>query len=606
MKSAELTVIRNIFRVLRGIHVHPALLLAPILLSLAASVFEGASMGLLIPLLNGFLQQDFSFIKEAPYIGTVINSLPANILSSDKLLFVTLLTIFIFAVLLKNVLKLLSGMSMSYFSERSLHHLRKTLFGRYLSFGKLFFDRSSIGHHSTVLAEFTRSSIAPLLLINQYIHAFFSFAVYLVVMFMISWELTIFALPLFAILHFSVRRIVRRVRMLSKAIAQRGTMLGKKSIEILSTIPLVKSYSTERQEKDYYVEISNEKARLDFHTVALQQMMLPLQETITLLSAVLLFGCMLYLMVNDQSVAPTTFIVYFYLVINASSKFGTVTSFRGALAFASGPLDEVIEVLDDKQEKYIVPSGSQQFSSLGQGISFRNITFAYPDGRTVLKDTSFSMDKGKMTAIVGPTGAGKTTLISLIMRFYDCPPGSIFVDDTDIRDFAIPSFLSRVALVSQETLLLHDTLRNNITYGLTDVSDEDFEHAIDRARLREFVDVLSQGSESLIGDRGVKLSGGEKQRVSIARALLKGAEVLILDEATSSLDTRTERLIQEAIDEAIKGRTAIVIAHRLSTIKHADKIIVIDNGCCVEEGSLEELLSKKGKFYELWEEQKFS
>ncbi|MDP7069552.1 MAG: ATP-binding cassette domain-containing protein, partial [Candidatus Peribacteraceae bacterium] len=252
-----------------------------------------------------------------------------------------------------------------------------------------------------------------------------------------------------------------------------------------------------------------------------------------------------------------------------------------------------------------VEGGDKEFSGLSDELRFKNLTFSYSDDRTILSDVSFVMPKGKMTAIVGPTGAGKSTLISLLMRYYECPEASIFLDKEDIREFTLDSYLKRTALVSQETLLLHESLRNNIAYGLNDVSEDDLQNAIKSARLDDFIASLPKGLDTLIGDRGVKLSGGEKQRVSIARALLKGADILILDEATSSLDSKTEHLIQEAIDEAVQGRTSIVIAHRLSTIKHADKIVVIEEGQCKEEGTLDDLLAKKGVFFGLWEQQRF-
>ena len=295
---------------------------------------------------------------------------------------------------------------------------------------------------------------------------------------------------------------------------------------------------------------------------------------------------------------------YFYIILNASHKFGTISGFRGSIAACVGPLDEVMEIFSDEGKHY-VRNGDENFGGLKENIEFKNLTFSYADEREVLKNVSFEVRKGKMTAIVGPTGSGKSTLINLIMRYYDCEPGSITVDGTDVREFTLDSFLRHVALVSQETLLLHDSLKNNITYGLSEVSEEALNEAVERARLSELVSLLPEGLNTLIGDRGVKLSGGEKQRVSIARALLKGSEILILDEATSSLDSKTEKLIQEAIDEAITDRTAIVIAHRLSTIQHADSILVLEDGKIKEQGTLDELLAKKGAFYGLWEEQKF-
>ncbi len=224
----------------------------------------------------------------------------------------------------------------------------------------------------------------------------------------------------------------------------------------------------------------------------------------------------------------------------------------------------------------------------------------------MLEDISFSVEKTKMTAIVGPTGSGKTTLMSVLMRFYDCEPGMLYVDGMDIREYTLESLRSRMALVSQDTLLFNDTIGNNIAYGLKDVTKKQIQTAVEEASLADFVAKLPQGLDTIVGDRGVQLSGGEKQRVSIARALLKGADILILDEATSSLDSRTEALIQTAIDRVTKGKTSIVIAHRLSTIKNADTIVVIEHGKCVEQGALEELLAKKGVFHSYWEAQKFS
>jgi len=210
-----------------------------------------------------------------------------------------------------------------------------------------------------------------------------------------------------------------------------------------------------------------------------------------------------------------------------------------------------------------------------------------------------------MTAIVGPTGSGKTTIVNLLLRFYDCPPDSIFIDGVDIRKFSLKSLRQHMALVSQETLLFNDTLRANIAYGIDNISDKQIMDVIEKARLYDFIMKLPQGLNTLIGDRGVQLSGGEKQRVSIARAILKGSEILILDEATSSLDTRTEKLIQEAIEKAAENKTVIAIAHRLSTIKNADKIVVIEDGRIIEKGLMQDLLARKGKFYRYWQEQKF-
>lgn len=593
----------KLFRLLREINIHPRLLTIPILLSLIAAALEGAGMGLLIPLLNGFLQKNFTFLKDLPMVGNVLRFFPEWIVADDRMLFATLLGGFMVIYLLRNVFRFLSVASVGYFGERALHHLRKTLFTRYLSFGKMFFDTTNVGHHNALLLEFAPSSLLPLRVIHKYINALFSLVVYLLVMCFISLQLTLFALPLFALLHFAVKSIVLTIRTHSRSIAERGAALGKKSVEILSTIPLVKASRMETQEQKYYTEISNEKARLDFRVRTLHALMLPLQEVITMIAVCIIFAGALYFIGREQIGSESALIVYFYIVLNASSKFGTLSNFRGTLAAADGPLNEVLGIFD-KKNKHPVVGGPDAITGIDQSIEFRDLTFSYGD-REVLHDVSMRISKGKMTAIVGPTGGGKSTIINLVMRYYDCPAGSIFIDGKDIRSFSLDSYLSHVALVSQETYLLHDSLRNNITYGLENVSEDEVHEAVARARLAEFVSKLEDGLDTLVGDRGVKLSGGEKQRVSIARALLKGAEILILDEATSSLDSETEKLIQEAIDEAVIDRTAIVIAHRLSTIQHADNIIVIKDGQVTEQGHLQDLLEKKGVFYALWEEQRF-
>jgi ATP-binding cassette, subfamily B, bacterial MsbA len=366
----------------------------------------------------------------------------------------------------------------------------------------------------------------------------------------------------------------------------------------------VKSHRTEEREQRHFSEISDQKAQLDFKVNMLQSLILPLQEIVTVIVAAAIFVGALVVVGRDQLASAPAMLVFFYIVMNASQKFGAISGFRGTIAASSGPLDQVLTIFDEKG-KFFVKGGSTQFTGLQKAITCRNLTFGYLDERDVLKDVSCTMEKGKMTAIVGSTGAGKSTLISLLMRYYDCPPDSVFIDDTDIRDFTLDSYMKRIAFVSQETLLLHDSLKHNITYGLDHVPDADLKTVVERARLADFVAELPKGLDTLVGDRGVKLSGGEKQRVSIARALRKGADILILDEATSSLDSKTEKLIQEAIDEAVRDRTSIVIAHRLSTIKHADKIIVVEGGRIAEEGNLQDLLDRKGVFFALWEEQKF-
>ena len=343
--------------------------------------------------------------------------------------------------------------------------------------------------------------------------------------------------------------------------------------------------------------------QLEFSMDKKQNLVHPIQEIIVLIAMLGLICGMALMVMKKGSGEMAGLLVYFYLIRRSSATFNATNNIRAQLARVEGPIREIVDIMND-EDKWFIVDGPVEFSGLKKSIELRNIRFSYVKGLEVLKGVSASIECGKMTAIVGPTGTGKTTLINLLLRFYDCPPNSILLDELDIRDFNLRTLRAHMALVSQETLLFNDTIKNNITYGLDGkISDEEVMDVIRKARLYDFVARLSAGIHTNIGDRGMKLSGGERQRGSIARALLKGAEILLLDEATSSLDSTTERLIQEAIDEAVKDRTAIVVAHRLSTIKHADKIIVMEDGMIVEEGTLNALLEKRGKFYEYWETQ---
>jgi subfamily B ATP-binding cassette protein MsbA len=602
-KSSSTT--RDIIRLLGHARIQPVYYLIPMALAALAALFEGVGVTLLIPLLNGFLTMDYKFLLEIPGFENVLAFWPAGIQLRDRNLFLFLIGFFVLLIVLRNVLKYVSSVMFSYLTLRALHHLRKTLFGRYLSFGKLFFDRTSVGHHGTVLADFAQQAFFPLIKLGSIMNAFFSLCAYAAVMFFISWQLTLMAVPLFLILHFSMHFIVKRVRTESRTLTERSKDLGKKVIEILAAMPLVQMNNAERAEREHYSRISDEQAALQHRIFALQQFVVPLQEVIILLGALSLLIGMSYLLIARGESTPSSFLVYFYVVMNAGTKLGVFTEFWSQIARAAGPVEAINAVLED-EGKERVADGREPFTGLNTGIEFRSLTFAYTEAKEVLKGFSLTIPKGKMTALVGATGSGKSTVVQLLTRFYDVPPASLFVDGRDIREFSTATLRDHMALVSQDTQLFHESLRYNITYGMENIDEATLQRVIKQSRLAEFIAQLPNGLDTLIGDRGVQLSGGERQRVAIARALLKDAEILILDEATSALDSRTETLIQEAIDEAVRGRTTIVIAHRLSTIRNADNIAVLEEGRLMEQGTFDKLIRNKGSFARFWEAQQFA
>ena len=297
--------------------------------------------------------------------------------------------------------------------------------------------------------------------------------------------------------------------------------------------------------------------------------------------------------------------VFFFIITRTVFKFRVFIDIISFSKQIRPALSEIFLNLSDK-DKFFVYKGKDLFKGLKKNIVFNDLSFSYIEGVPILKGINFSIEKGKVTAIVGATGADKTTLINLITRFYDCPPSSILIDGVDIRDYTLKSLMSGMALVGQEVGIFNDTLKNNIIFGLNrEISDDQLVDIAKKSRLYDLVMKLPGGFHARIGNQGATLSEGEKQRIGIARAILKDSDIFILDEAYSHLDSNTAGLIQEAINEAIKEKTAIIITHRLPMIKKADKIVVVENGCLVEVGGLTELIDKRGRFFEYWEKQRF-
>ena len=585
--------------------IHSIHLIVPSALALAATLFEGISVGLLIPTIKGIIEKDFDFARNLSVLGDILAALPSTVVQRNSSIFILLVTFIFVAAFVKNVLHYFSSITVSFQVRRFASNLRKLIYERYLSFGKLFFDQQNIGHLQQVLVGYTSQIAQQMLVLQNSLYQFFTLFVYFFIMFIVSWELTVFTAVAFPILHFSFKWLIQKIENTSVSYVEFYSELGKRISNALTCIPLVKAYTNEAKEKQWFQQTNNCVERLEFSVDKKQLLVSPLQEIIMLFVFLALVGGMAFLLTKRQSGDIAGFMVFFVVLRKSMNAFGFFNQAQSSLASVRGPILEVIKVLDH-EDQYSVPEGKKNFAGLRKAIEFDHLNFFYPKGIQALKNVTLDIERRKLTAIVGASGAGKTTLINLIMRFYDCSDGILKIDGVDIREFSLKSLRAKIALVSQDPLLLNASLRINLAYGLNgNVANGGLTEAVKKARLYDFIMTLPEGFETEIGDQGIKLAGGEKQRVTIARAILKNPEILLLDEATSSLDSQTERLIQEALDELIRDKTTVVVAHRLSTIKHADKIIVMENGQLVEQGTLKELLFAKGKFYEYWEAQKF-
>ncbi|MDD5671191.1 MAG: ABC transporter ATP-binding protein [Candidatus Omnitrophica bacterium] len=596
----------ELFAFLRRMGVVPTFFILSIGCSLLAVLFNLIGLSLLIPLITGIVKGDFMNVHDQYGIVVHMIRFAPEWFATPQSYFILLVVTIFSAIVAKNSLEYLGILSVSYEALKSDRNIRKLLFERYLSFGKMYYDQVHLGTVNHVLMSASLTVSSQLRMFQQFLSKLILLLAYVGIMAWISWKLTLLVVTIFPFFMWSTQWLVGWMKKTSRRYELARGNLHQRTFNLVLCMPLVKAHAAEETEKELFLRASDEELRLEFEMEKKNQLIRPIEEINSMLALLVLAMAMTWLTPIGQGGNGSAYLLFLYVLRWSVPLFGGLNGFLVRMARVRGALDLVRDALKD-EGKFIVKSGNREFQGLLHGIQIKNLVFAYRPDRPVLKGISLNIPKGGMTAVVGPTGSGKTTLINLILRFYDCPPGSIFMDAMDIREYSVKSLMRFMGVVGQDVLLFNESVRFNMTYGLErSFTDEELLDAARKARLDEFIRGLPKGLHTVIGERGIQLSGGERQRLSIARVFLKEPDILLLDEATNSLDSLTERLIQEAVDNAIQGRTALVIAHRLSTISHADQIIVLDHGSVVEQGSLQNLLAQKGKFWQYWEAQKFS
>ena len=419
--------------------------------------------------------------------------------------------------------------------------------------------------------------------------------------FYLKWVWDLMALIIFPITVFPVLNIARKLRRFSRQGQEILGSINATIIESFSGIKVVRAFGMEPREVEKF-QIDNEKyLKVMKKNVKYVEITSPFLEVLGVISAsfILWYGGS---QVLNGEISQGTFLAFivalFMMYAPIRILFKIYTNVQAALAGA----ERVFDILDEDVEK--VWEGQDELQNFNERIEFKNVSFRYPSRNTmVLNDINLSVKKSEVIAIVGKSGAGKTTLVDLLFRFFDATSGSIIIDGRPIQEYKLTSLRRQLALVTQETFLFNDTIWNNIAFGCEqEVTREEILEAARAAHVDVFASKLDEGYDTILGERGVKLSGGQRQRISIARAILRNAPILVLDEATSALDSESEKLVQDALHNLMKDRTSFVIAHRLSTIKHADRIIVMDKGQIVESGTHDSLLKNSGlyqKYYEM-------
>ena len=378
--------------------------------------------------------------------------------------------------------------------------------------------------------------------------------------------------------------------------------------ESLSGIRVIRSFNREEAVEQHFAEANESYTRTMIRVAQRRELSSPLSEVLITLGLVfiLILGGMAVL---KGELLSSVFILFVILFARLIPPVQSIVRVYNNLQKANAAAQRVFELLDADETIYEIENATL-LNTFSQNIEYRDVSFSYQDDTKdtpiyVLRDINLIIPKNKTIAIVGPSGAGKTTLVDLLPRFYDCTQGQILIDDIPLTDLNINRLRAHIGLVSQNCILFNDTVANNIAFGRTDYSIDDVRRAAQVAHADEFISLLEQGYDTPIGDRGLNLSGGQRQRLSIARAVLKDPPILILDEATSALDTESEQAVQHALDQLMQGRTCIVIAHRLSTIRHADEIIVMNQGHIVERGTHDQLIAQNGTYRRLVDMQSF-
>ena len=503
------------------------------------------------------------------------------------------------SIFLKNTFLVLSYYVLNPLKNKVVIRLRSELFNKILHLPIGYFTEKKkgdlISRITNDMGEVETSVVGTL---EGWIRDPLTILIYFTVLFIYSPQLTIFILIITPIVGLIIGRITRSLKRHSQDAALKHAESVSILDETLSGLRVIKAFNVEGMLRDKFFKVNEDLLRTKNQMSYRRDLASPMSEFLGVMvfTGILYFGGRMVLgaQIDLEASAFITYLILFYGIINPaktlSTSFGNMQKGSAAIARIEEVLKTASTIDDNENGKLLT-----QFD---KNIELRNVSFAY-NGVDVLKNINLTIEKGKTIALVGSSGAGKSTLADLVPRFHDVTGGELLIDGVNIKEYSLRSVRNNISIVTQEPILFNDTIANNIRIGKQDATMEEIESASRIANSHHFISKKENGYETNIGDRGTKLSGGERQRLTIARAIVKNPPILILDEATSSLDTESERLVQDAINNMMQNRTSIVIAHRLSTIRHADEIIVLQKGEIVERGNHDELLQKQGYYYRL-------
>jgi subfamily B ATP-binding cassette protein MsbA len=510
---------------------------------------------------------------------------------------------FVASTVLKGIFDYAGTYLVNYAGYGLITDLRNSLYNSVLRRSAAFFQKHTTGTLvSTIVNDIERVQFAMSSILAEFLQQFFTFLFIAGVVILLGRNLAWLLLLFVPFIIFSASKIGHRVRHTTRSGQDKLADIQNILHESITGNRIVKAFSMETWEYARFRAAAQRLFRANLRSVAAAAISSPLMDIFGAIAIV-----MLLLLGRQQIVhglmTPGIFVAFIIAVFKLYDPVRKFALFHNSFQQALGASSQIFKFMDIRDEVQEKP-GAPALPAFSRKISFEDVSFHYEsegEQREVLRSIDLEVNAGEILALVGSSGAGKSTLVSLIPRFFDVTSGRIAIDGHDVRDVTVSSLRSQIGVVTQETVLFNDTLRNNIAYGQPSVSQTAVEAAAHAALAHDFICKLPTGYETVIGEKGVRLSGGERQRIAIARALLKNAPILILDEATSALDSESEALVQSALQNLMSGRTVVVIAHRLSTVRRADRIVVIENGAVADVGSHEELMQKLGTYRRLYD-----
>jgi len=596
--------VRAELRLLRLVTPYRALLAFGLLTTLLASLLDGFTLVMLVPLLKHLFGTAGSLRAGSTQLEALIDRLVDPLVAglTPGQAAARLVVLLVIGLVLKNTMSYASTQLSVRTQEGLVRDLRTRLFGHLLTLDLGFFQRTRAGQLiSGIITEVDQTKTVISASLLSFFQNLVVVAVTLFILSQISLRLTLLTLAFVPFLLLGLQSLLRRLRAHARARAHERGEITATVTERLGAIRLIRSYGEEGRETAHLAAQADRYRKRVIRTQRFSSLTSPVTEVFSGFLVILIIwaGTKPALVGLGAPLAPEAIIVFLMAALKLTSPLKTLASFPATMAVTLASAERVFDFLDEPPTEVDRPG--DEIARFDREIVFDRVSFRYGDGDLVLRDVSFGLGKGRVVALVGPSGAGKTTIADLVPRFHDPTMGQILMDGVPLTRIGRRSLRALMGVVSQDTVLLNDTVRGNIAYGSPGATAEQVEAAAEAANAAGFIADLPKGYDTMLGERGTRLSGGQRQRIAIARALLRDPPILILDEATSALDTESERLVQQAIERLMRERTVLVIAHRLATVRDADEIVVLDGGKVVQRGSHEELLRAGGLYRRLYD-----